>query len=338
MSGKIEFKLCDIFEEWLAYKCRKKNNSGETKKQNLASYNKYVKGSRIDTIPLELIKTIDLENWAVDILLEHKLTAKSFNTHKIVVTGTLKYAKRRGIISDNPWKKEELEYTHLFKSERIKPSAGMIFYPDEIEDLIKEFHRGYALNGNIANLGLKGNFELGLRIGELCALKWSDINWQNETIFIQRMEDSSGQVVEYVKSDSEAGYRELNLSDELLDIFRIIETDRKSSADYIFLKEDGTRADKMVFVHRLEKAELALGWKERNNMKRSHCIRRTVASRMDANGWALDEIRRWLGHTMTSTTLTYIYNPFRESETKKKVKNSSILHTNRDCLQQSLND
>ncbi len=50
---------------------------------------------------------------------------------------------------------------------------------------------------------------MGLRIGELCALKWSDINWQNETIFIQRMEDSTGKVVEYVKSDSEAGYREL---------------------------------------------------------------------------------------------------------------------------------
>lgn len=61
----------------------------------------------------------------------------------------------------------------------------------------------------ISNLCLKGNFELGLRIGELCALKWSDINWQNETIFIQRMEDSTGKVVEYVKSDSEAGYREL---------------------------------------------------------------------------------------------------------------------------------
>lgn len=27
---------------------------------------------------------------------------------------------------------------------------------------------------------MKGNFELELRIGELCALKWSDIKWQNE--------------------------------------------------------------------------------------------------------------------------------------------------------------
>ncbi len=45
----------------------------------------------------------------------------------------------------------------------------------------------------------------------------------------------------------------------------------------------------MVFVLRLEKAEPALGWKTKG-MKRSHCIRRTVASRMDAIGWTLEEI------------------------------------------------
>lgn len=328
-------KLRDIFDEWLAYKSKKKNNTIETTKQNRASYQKYVKDTEIDKMPLNKLKTIDLENWAIDVLIHNHMTAKSFNTHKIVITGTLRYAKRRGLISEDPWKKEELEYTHLFKSARRKPSADMIFYPDEIEALIEEFDRGYELNGNIANLGLKGNFELGLRIGELCALKWSDINWQNETIFVQRMEDSSGQVVEYVKSDAETGYRELNLSDELIDIFKKIRRSSEILSEYVFIKEDGCRADKMVFVHRLEKAEIALGWKDSGNMKRSHCIRRTVASRMNANGWALDEIRRWLGHTMTSTTLTYIYNPFRESETQKKVKKLSILHTNKDCLHES---
>lgn len=328
-----QLRFCDVLEEWVAYKGKKKNNSDETIKQNRASYQKYVQGTTIDQMPLKKIKTIDLENWAIDVLINTPMTAKSFNTHKIVVTGTLRYAKRQGLIPEDPWKKEELEYTHLFKSARRKPSADMIFYPDEIEDLIEEFDRGYELNGNVANLGLKGNFELGLRIGELCALKWSDINWQNETVFIQRMEDSSGQVVDYVKSDTETGYRELNLSDELIDIFKKIRRSSDILSEYVFLKADGSRADKMVFVHRLEKAEITIGWKESDNMKRSHCIRRTVASRMNANGWALDEIRRWLGHTMTSTTLTYIYNPFRESETQKKVKKMSILHTNKDCLQ-----
>ncbi len=87
------------------------------------------------------------------------------------------------------------------------------------------------------------NFELGLRIGELCVLKWTDFNWQNETVFIQRMEDSSGAVVEYVKVDSEAGYRELNLSDEVIEIFKRIRRNSKVLYEFVFIKEDGTRSD-----------------------------------------------------------------------------------------------
>lgn len=335
LDNSDSFSLNDIFEEWLEYKCKKKKNSAETRKQNSASYNKYVKNSKIGNMPMKSIKTIDLEDWAIDILSQYDMQAKNFNTHKIVVTGPLRYAKRKGWITENPWSKEELEYSHLFKSQRIKPSAKMVFYPDEIEELCIEFQRGYDYNRNIANLGLILNFELGLRVGELCAMKWSDINWKNETVFIQRMEDSSGKVVDYVKSDSSAGYRELDLSDEALEILRRIRRDCKVLSEFVFTKVDGTRADKMTFVHRLEKAEIALGWKENDNMKRSHCLRRTVASRMDADGWTLEEIRRWLGHTTAATTLKYIFNPFRESETRKKVKKLSILHTNKKCLQAS---
>lgn len=325
-------RLCDLFDEWLEYKSKKKQNAVQTKKQNRASYEKYVKGTAIDTIPIKKLKTIDLEDWAIDVLSAKGMTAKGFNTHKITVTGPLKYAKRKGYISENPWQKDEMEYTHLFISERIKPSAEMVFYPDEIETLCQEFERGFSLNGNIANLGLMANFELGLRVGELSALKWTDINFANETVFIQRMEDSSGDVVEYVKSDSEAGYRELELSDEIINIFKRVKRVSRILSEYVFSNSDGSRATKMQFIHRLTKAEIALGWEK---FKYSHCIRRTVASRMDSGGWALDEIRRWLGHTSKETTLKYLYNPYRESETKCRVKKTSILHTNSGCLQLS---
>ena len=69
--------------------------------------------------------------------------------------------------------------------------------------------------------------------------------------------------------------------------------------------------------------------------KSSHCIRRTVASRMNASGIALEEIRRWLGHTDLETTLKYIYNPFRADETNEMIRNNSILTTNKSCLQLS---
>lgn len=90
-------RLCDLFEEWLEYKAKKKQNSVQTKKQNRASYEKYVKGTKIDSIPIKNIKTIDLEDWAIDVLSAKGMTAKGFNTHKITVTGPLKYAREKVI-------------------------------------------------------------------------------------------------------------------------------------------------------------------------------------------------------------------------------------------------
>lgn len=334
---KLNYKkttLDDIFDEWLEYKCKKKNNSPETMKQNRSSYDKYVRGRKLSCIPLISIKTIDLENWAIDILTEFKMTGHNFNTHKLVVTGPLKYAKRKGYIEINPWNKDELEYTHLFKSERMRPSAEMIFYADEIEELFEVLERGFQSNGNIVNLGLICNFDLGLRVGELCALKWLDINWANETLFVQRQECATGEVVDYVKSDSSAGYRELYLTDGVIQIFKRIKNEQKVLSEYVFSNSDGSRAVKDQFEHRLTKAELALGWKT-GKLKYSHCIRRTVASRMNVDGWSLEEIRRWLGHTSKETTLKYIFNPYRQNEMKEKRKKTSILQNNKNCLQVS---
>lgn len=43
-------------------------------------------------MPLKDITTIDIEEWAIDILTEYHMTAKTFNTHKIVVMNALVYA------------------------------------------------------------------------------------------------------------------------------------------------------------------------------------------------------------------------------------------------------
>ena len=40
----------------------------------------------------------------------------------------------------------------------------------------------------------------------------------------------------------------------------------------------------------------------------SHCIRRTFASRLYAEGIPLEEIRVYMGHEDTDTTKVYIYN------------------------------
>ena len=56
---------------------------------------------------------------------------------------------------------------------------------------------------------------------------------------------------------------------------------------------------------------------ERNGQKTksTHKMRKTYASKLNANGVPLDCIREQLGHSRLSTTLGYIYNPLTEQQT-----------------------
>lgn len=53
------------------------------------------------------------------------------------------------------------------------------------------------------------------------------------------------------------------------------------------------------------------------DVKRSHKLRKTYASRLNAAGLPLDQIRANLGHASLTTTLGYIYNPLTPEESLK---------------------
>ena len=83
-----------------------------------------------------------------------------------------------------------------------------------------------------------------------------------------------------------------------------------SDDDFIFIR-GGKRITSRQVNYALEKACKKLGI----SVKRSHKIRKTVASRLNAGNVPLDSIREFLGHSNLNTTLGYIYNPLSEKET-----------------------
>lgn len=84
----------------------------------------------------------------------------------------------------------------------------------------------------------------------------------------------------------------------------------EQSGDYIFMR-DGERITSRMVAYVLEK------YAERQGLttKSTHKMRKTYASRLNANGVPLDSIREQLGHSDLNTTLGYIYNPLTEKET-----------------------
>ena len=295
------------FPHWLEWKGKRNNNKSCTMYHNQVDFEKYVKGTALAGTPLDKITPEMLDDWARDLLIRKPLNASRFNTYKIVVKGPLELAVREKLISASPWKREFMDYSLLLKSSRKAPSKKKIFYDDEIKKIVTTCMEGYNSTHNSANIAIIINFDLGLRVSELSALKWSDIDWKNQTVFIQRQE-SERKVEDYVKSDSSSGYRELPLNSQVLGLLERLRQDFGNVSEFIFTDEDGNRKSSSALQKRLIYAQVGKnGDKADSEVKRSHCQRRTVGTRI-ANQCGLEAARQWLGHTDLQTTLRYIYS------------------------------
>ena len=298
--------LEEYFPHWLEWKGKRNNNKASTLKHNEIDFEKYVKGTALGKMPLTSITPEDLDNWARDLLIRKPLNASRFNTYKIVVKGPLELAVREKIIPASPWRPEFMDYKVLLKSKRRAPSKEKIFFDDEIRQIVSACSESYRTTRNSCNIAVIINFDLGLRVSELSALKWSDIDWKNNTIFIQRQE-SEHEVENYVKSDSACGYRELPLNQNVIKLLKQLRKDFGLVSEYIFSDKNGKRKTSKSIQQRLIYAQVGKGGdKGGSGVKRIHCQRRTVATKI-AKECGLEAARQWLGHTDLMTTLRYIY-------------------------------
>ena len=149
---------------------------------------------------------------------------------------------------------------------------------------------------------------IGLRVGELVALRWGDI--EDRQLHVVREEvrnqtNNTVSVADHIKTNTD---RYVYLIPEALDILDHLPRE----GEYIFMR-NGERLTSRKINYVLEK------YAERNGLKTksSHKIRKTYASMCNANGVPIDFIREQLGHSSLSTTYGYIYNPLTEEESYK---------------------
>ncbi len=132
----------------------------------------------------------------------------------------------------------------------------------------------------------------GLRIGELIALKWSDIDFYSRIMTVQR-----NIVRAKVTTPKSNKIRKIYLSADLLEVL----SNKQRIGEYIFTDAKGNahRYDPCR-VKILEIAKLAgirtIGW---------HTLRHTFASHLANNGIAIQAIQVLLGHSDFKTTMRY---------------------------------
>lgn len=293
-----------LYEEWLAYKATV-TNSPNTIKRHKQHYRKYFEPSVLHDMKIKKIDELILEQECNRIVKEYNLSRKEWCNAKTILNGMYEYAVRKKYLANNPMNKVQI----LVKFKQIVRKTGKTetYNSEELAELNRFLDSMYEETQDASFLAVKVNFLLGLRVGELVALKWCDL-CDNSHLHIVREEvrnqtDNSYEVVEHTKTNRD---RFVVIVPKALDILNRIE----KQGEYMFMR-NGERITAIRISTILRKYANCQGVR----IKSSHKIRKTYASNLNACGVPLDCIREMLGHSNLNTTLGYIYNPLTEKET-----------------------
>ena len=169
-------------------------------------------------------------------------------------------------------------------------------------------------------------FQTGLRVGELSALKRSDIDIARMRITVRRTETSY---------DGPDGHRVIDVSDEAKTsagnrVVYLPETAKWTLGqigrlnplrEWLFSYEDGRRIHGKAFCDQIHRACKAVGIPERS----THKIRKTYASALLDGSVNEKLVQKQLGHSDIYTTKTY-YRRDRMTEAEKLAEVNHIVN------------
>lgn len=247
----------------------------------------------IGTIPLSRLTTADLDKFIQE-------TKKKISTHSLhavfrVLKTALKYAEKLNFVKKSLYENVKLP--------RLKKNKLPLFTQTDHKKILAEVRKTKKCFAVLLSL------ETGMRIGEVAGLKWSDIDFVNQTITIrrtlQRVSTSSEgakktRIIEG-KPKSETSERTIPLANTLLK--RLLLEKKKSQSDYVVSNGAGytdPRTIRYQFKRLLEQLKLPIC--------SFHALRHSFATRCLEKGINIAVISSLLGHSSIKMTLDIYTN------------------------------
>ena len=231
-----------------------KKENPEIKSEDILSYYNHIK-----TVKGKRTKKLFSESYIAGILLSIRLY--------------FDYLQRTGIIKISPYQ---------LKIKQPKLEERKVFTDEEIRKL---YNKSTSLQAIILHLC----YACGLRRNEAGELKISDIDLENQLLYIRKGKGKKRRVIPFTKQVKKD--IEFFLSTETIN--RQLSTDNQN-----LLNITATRIYE-EFKKLLKKAEL------NNQGFTLHCLRHTIATQLLEKGMELEKVRDFLGHQYLGTTQIY---------------------------------
>lgn len=312
-SEVIYYTFEETAKQWLKLKEINTKPSTIVKYRNLLEQHIIPELGKL-TIPK--ISTWDVEKFALQQLQQGRidenggLSVQSVKGMLGIIGAVIRYAEKRNIYST--CRISDIQIKSIEKNVKIISL--------EMQDKLEHYLLSHA---TLKNVGILMSLYMGIRIGELCALKWGNIDLDNRIISIcatmQRIQifsEKSNHKTEVITTTpkSASSIRDLPIPDFLIKLLK--QFPNRLSNNY-FLSNDSIKfIEPRNFQRYFKRVLKAVNMDDINY----HALRHTFATRCIEEGFDMKSLSEILGHSSINITMNRYVHPSMEQKRKNMLK------------------
>ena len=249
---------------------------------------------QLGEIRLQKLTARDIQQYYTWLMDEKELSPNTVIKHHNLLTNTLNTAERQEYITKNPMR--------AVSPPKKRQREAKFYTPEQLGILLDK------AVGTRLELPVFICAYLGLRRGELCGLRWSDVDLEHQTITIENTRTQAGKKEIEKGTKTASSTRTLYLPDTLCDMLKAAKEHQQACRaeyknayddnDYVVVMEDG-RPFRPNYLSELFGKFLA-----DNDLPKIvlHELRHTFASLSNQAGIPAYNIGKALGHSTPATT------------------------------------
>ncbi len=284
----------DACDEFVRYVEQDKGRSASTVKDYRGAIDRRLRDAFGSDTPVAEITTEQIDAYREELLAEGKLSRRSIQKLLVINYGILKRAKRRKWITTNP--AEDAERVTLKRSGDFN-----VLSAEEVHAVARA-----ADDEQDAAIFTVAAFA-GLRMGELRALRWADIDFANRSLFVRQ-----NRVRREVRLPKSGRVRSVPLIDQAAKALDALSRRQHFTgpSDLVFVDETGGYLDdgdlRKRFYGALKRAGLGHKRYEMPRL-RFHDLRHTFGT-LAVQVWPLVDVQAYMGHANIATTMIYAHH------------------------------
>lgn len=251
-------------------------------------------------IRLRDLLPIHIQNY-YNYMLDEGVSVNTVKHHHANIRKSLQNALEQNMIPYNP-----ADRTHLPHMKKYQP----VIYDDEQLSKLIQVSKGTVLESVITLC-----IQYGLRRGEVCGLRWSDIDLENRVLRITHTRTTAGGELFQDSAKTQSSCREYPINDSMYEyLTKLRKEQQKNMAEFkaaynnmgfVCCWDDGQPL-KVNYVSHAFSDML-----KKNGLEhiRLHDLRHSTATNLLKHGVDLKIIQEYLGHSSISTTANYYLHP-----------------------------